>query len=190
MHPRPQRSAARSAPAYRRGASHAPGVGRAGAMAGAQHDHRTALWPDQTTRRLPALDGVGIGRREDPMVAAVRHINSAGTLCPLAVESRTRSAEPASAGNPVGKGTEVRRSTAPPRRAVGRALIPPGIGPELPPANLALTGLRSSALKYLLRQIHSVRAAVCLRGYGRRARSDAPYYVLDPGKQITSLGGA
>src|SRR6185436_1432999 len=89
-----------------RGASDAPGVGRAtdpSAMARAQPDHRTALWPDQTTRGLPALDGVGTRRRQNPMVTPLYHVKSARPLLPLASEPPAGSGELQGAGPADGK---------------------------------------------------------------------------------------
>src|SRR6185369_13226427 len=106
MHARPQRPAARSASPHRRGASDAPGVGPTpdpSAMARAQLDHRTALWPDQTTRGLPALDGVGTRRRQNPMVPPLYHVKSARPLLPLARAPPARNGELEGTGPAAGK---------------------------------------------------------------------------------------
>jgi len=181
LHARPQRPATRSASAHCGGASHAPTVGRPnppGAMATAQHDHRTALWPAQTTRRLSALDRVGTGRREDPVVATVRDAKLARALSPLAVAPRTRSNEPASTGDPVGKGTEVGRSTPARLRPLVGECVQPESRTERSSAKLAPGGLRSSAMNNLSRQSQSSERRRIVIQSGAQ-RTDAPYHQKD-----------
>src|ERR1700689_3333302 len=87
MLPRSQRPLARNLAPYRGGASHAGQVARAGLarpLPATPPDHRTALWANQTTRRLSPLDGLGTGSRANPMVLALCDLESADTLQKMA----------------------------------------------------------------------------------------------------------
>ena len=87
MHARPQRPAGGSMAAHRGRTKDARPSARARAawaMAAAAGDHQAALWTDQTTRRLPAVDGVGAGERAHAMERAVRDVEPADPLAALA----------------------------------------------------------------------------------------------------------
>ena len=93
MHAGPQRPAIRGVAAHGGGASDAESfetAGPGGPVPAAPRDQRTVLWAAQTPRRLPALDGGGLGGGQDPMGAAVRDPEPAGALPPLASWARRR----------------------------------------------------------------------------------------------------
>ena len=97
VHARSQRPADRSVAAHRDCASDAsapaPGI-ILRTMEPTVRNHRTAFWADQTTRRLPALDGVGLGERAHAMVALLcATLNLQGALPTLAKRARRWSRE-------------------------------------------------------------------------------------------------
>src|SRR5208282_4188998 len=100
MHARSQRTADRSLAAPGGSSSDAAATARPGLtspLGATRQDHRTALWADQTTRRFSAVDGMGIGRRPDPMDDGVCDLEPADTLPALA--SRARAGKRTSIGS-------------------------------------------------------------------------------------------
>jgi hypothetical protein len=113
MHARPQRPAGGSVAAHRGSPKDARAPARTRAeesMAAEAGDHQAALWAEQTTRRLPAVDGGGAGERAHPMERALRDVEPADTLA--AVADRAKSPPPEGGGRLGRRGENKRHGQA------------------------------------------------------------------------------
>ena len=170
MHGRSQRPADRSLAAPGGGPSDAAATARPGltlSLGTTRQDYRAALWADQTTRRLSAMDGMGIGRRQDPVDDGLCGLEPAKTLPALASRAWAGKRKSVGRHEPENGDSRVKAIWRNPKST--HAVVAEAIGlasrTESSPANRFPLCLRPHPIKKLLRQSPPSRPFVPISRY-------------------------